>query len=159
MSAPAIRPIKSSPARPPGNMTIRVSVAIVVVLFVGSWGSLLLGGAGVSGLFSSGNWTNVRDFLGAMLGMDTALTPGATNAIFFDVGQWARMAGLAYETLVMSVLAIWIAVIGMIVTVMPGARPSSAETGPVRMAIFAGVRGIWVTARAVPELVWALVLG
>jgi phosphonate transport system permease protein len=78
------------------------------------------------------------------------------------VERWLGLLALARATLAMSVLAIAIAAAGALVTVMLGARPGEgARTGPLRAARWAAygvVRALWIGARAVPELVWALLL-
>ncbi|MGE3855529.1 MAG: PhnE/PtxC family ABC transporter permease [Dehalococcoidia bacterium] len=139
----------------------RGSLLLALALLAGSWGYLLTTQtAGATVLLRPETWDRVRDFLGALVGLDTPMTPGGSAVPFLDPAAWARMAGLAYETVAMSVLAIWIAAAGMLLTVMAGARPrrAQADAGPVRLGVFVLVRAMWIIARAVPELVWAFML-
>jgi len=149
-------------ARPAERAWVRrVSLVVALVLLAGSWGYLFTAQASsTTALLQAQTWNRAIEFLGALVGLDTPLTPGGSAVPFLDPAAWARMAGLAYETLAMSVLAIWIAAAGMLLTVMAGARPrrAQADAGPVRLALFVVVRALWIIARAVPELVWAFML-
>jgi phosphonate transport system permease protein len=73
------------------------------------------------------------------------------------------MLALAYETLAMSVLAISIATLGMLLTVMFGTRSFVNEEAALsghtlRLTIYSLVRTVWISTRAVPELIWALLV-
>lgn len=156
-------PLPTQPGRQlalrPRIDVLRVSLVIALCLFVASWGYILVArGPSVAALISPRTWHYALEFLAALLGRDSALIPGRVEGAFSNFDYWLRLAGLAYQTLVMSVLAIWLAVIGMLATVMLGARPRAGEAGPVRIALFTLVRSLWVLSRAVPELVWALIL-
>jgi phosphonate transport system permease protein len=158
-TAPGGAPTGLTP-RPRATMR-RLSAVAVVALLVGSWGYLFAAQTSSNtALLQAETWARARDFTGALLGLDTPLTPGGSARPFLDPAAWARMPGLAYETLAMSVLAIWIAAAGMLVTVMVGARPAraQADAGPIRVTLFVLVRTAWIIARAVPELVWAFML-
>jgi phosphonate transport system permease protein len=142
----------------------RLSLCGAVVLVSASWGWILLGDPAATGaLFAGDGWRRAGAFVGALLGRQTALSPAGDAGAFLSAARWGQMAGLAYQTLVMSVLAIWIAAAGALATVMAGARPRAGGAGGVatralRWGAFGVVRGAWVLARAVPELVWALLL-
>jgi phosphonate transport system permease protein len=63
----------------------------------------------------------------------------------------------------MSVLAIWISIAGALATVMAGARrePGALRTGlasRLSWLTYILTRGVWIMARATPELVWALLI-
>jgi phosphonate transport system permease protein len=140
---------------------LRITLLVAVALVVTSWGYILIGrGGSVIELFEARTWSRVADFLGALLGMETPISPGATRDRFWELDAWWRLARLAYDTLMMSILAIWFAAFGMLLTVMLGARPRSEErrVSAIRYGAFGLVRGVWIVARAVPELVWALLL-
>lgn len=138
---------------------MRFSVSAITLLVALSWGYLVVVRSGATTeLLQPSTWLRALDFLGALLGLDTPLSPGGAPRPFADPAAWLDMLRLASETLAMSVLAIWLAVGGMLLTVMAGARPRRGESdaGPLRMGAFLLVRGVWILARAVPELVWAL---
>lgn len=140
----------------------QLSIVLVVVLVVAAWGDLLFNrGATPSVLLSERNWQQARDFIAALLGMESPLARVPEQSPFLDWGHWSRLVRLAYETLAMSVLAIGLSVAGMFLTVMAGARPRGGFVGrgrSYRLAAFTLVRGIWIVSRAVPELIWALLL-
>lgn len=160
MSVLVAPPPAPDPAPSPQRSTVlRLTLLTMLALVGASWGYLLIVRGGAGDLVAPSTWSRAVDFLGALLGMDTPLSPGGAPRPFLDADAWLTMARLAYETLAMSVLAIWIAVAGMLITVMAGARPRRAEggAGRLRLLLFLVVRGGWILARAVPELVWALI--
>ena len=80
-----------------------------------------------------------------------------------SLDRWAATGRLAYQTLAMSVLAICMAGVAVLVTFLPGAR--NVGNGELGGAVSRGwsllyylVRVIFAVTRAVPELVWALLL-
>ena len=158
----AATPLRHAPRRWRAPSAVRVTLAVVPLLVVGAWAYILLHEPdSVGALFSARSWREARDVIGAALGFQTALTPDGVERPFLDGGRWWELAVLAYETLAMSVLAIWLAGAGMLATVSLGARPSGGGAGaarPARYALFVAVRALWVFARSVPELVWALLL-
>ena len=79
------------------------------------------------------------------------------------MARWVNALDLAYDTLAMSVLAIGLVTIGVLLTVVPAARTSVSGTGGhpallFRALVFFVVRALYVFSRAVPELVWAMVI-
>ena len=148
----------------PAPSATRVTLVALPVLLVVAWLYVLGGERGGAGdLVAARTWERSWAFLRSLLGARTELTPRGGDLVFLDPARWWEMARLAYATLAMSVLAIWLSVIGMLATVMLGARPDEDGTlrGPwrvVRYGLFAGVRATWVISRSIPELVWALML-
>jgi phosphonate transport system permease protein len=147
----------SSPA------AVRLTIWAVPALALVSWGWLLAGSAGQgAGGFGPDTLRRVGAFLGALLGLQTEISPTGNAESFLSGARWWEMAVLAYETVSMSVLAIWISVAGMMLTVMIGARAHAEEGATpsrlIRGAAFWIVRTLWVVARGVPELVWALLI-
>jgi phosphonate transport system permease protein len=145
-----------------GPGIVRVSAVVVVVLLVAAWADLAFNrGASPAALFTERNWDHTRNFLAALVGLESPLARVPEANPFLDLGHWWRLVKLAYQTLAMSVLAIGIATIGMLLTVMAGARPRGGFVGRgryYRLAAFGLVRGTWIATRAVPELIWALLL-
>ena len=130
-----------------------------ILLVVLSWGYLLLGtDSGVQDLFSGRAWSNAAGFLRKLAGIDSDVRPA-----YLQAGQWEDKAKLAYHTLAMSVLAIGFAGAGVLLTFLPGARNVSngglggAPSRTWRILYYL-VRLTFTLTRAVPELVWAMVI-
>jgi phosphonate transport system permease protein len=81
---------------------------------------------------------------------------------YADPGRLRHVAGLALDTVVMSVLATGLAALAALVTIGPAARSLAAEaTGSARRprgVVLVAVRALHVLTRSVPELVWALLV-
>ena len=96
-------------------------------------------------------------FVGDLLGVGRETTPA-----FLDPGSLRRVAGLALETVVMSVLAAGLAGLGALATIAFAARSLTVgELGSGRLPAricFLLARGLHVVTRSVPEVVWALLL-
>jgi len=137
----------------------RFSVYAALLLMACSWGYLLLGGDSKLGdLFQSQTWSQAGSFLGQLLGLGSDRPP-----VYLQGSEWAEKFRLAYRTLAMSVLAIGIAGAGALLTLLPGARNvSNGELGgrPSRIGtlLYYLIRLIYTFTRAVPELVWALIV-
>jgi phosphonate transport system permease protein len=96
-------------------------------------------------------------FVSDLLGVGREATPA-----YLDPASLSRVAGLALETVVMSVLAAGLAALGALATIAFAARSLTiGELGsgrlPSRLA-FLVARGLHVVTRSVPEVVWALLL-
>ena len=141
------------------------TIAAALTLLLTSWGYILIDDWGaVRDLFSVDTVRDGWHFLLELFG----LRDGPATPAFFDGGRWGEALSLAYDTLVMSVLAITLATAGMVATVVLAARTSvegaAAEGGQVgperalRWAAFIVIRTVYVFTRAVPELVWALII-
>ena len=137
----------------------RLSLYGFLLLAVLSWGFILLGSdSGLSEFSSQKTWSNVSSFLQQLAGTDSDAEPA-----YLQPGRWWETAKLAYDTLVMSVLAMGIAGGLVLLTFLPGARNvGNGELGgaPSRRwnALYYLVRLTFALTRAVPELVWALLL-
>ncbi len=139
---------------------IGFTIVLTGALFVGAWGYLFVDSASdLSGFFSLSTLEDGWAFFKELLGLEN----GPATPAFFDGGRWRDVLSLAYDTLVMSVLAIGIASVGMLLTVIPAAR-TSVEGGQgrterwARAGLFIFVRAAYVLSRSVPELVWALLV-
>ena len=137
----------------------RASAYGFLLLVLVSWGYILLGtDSGVSDLVSAKTWSNAGSFSKQLLGIGTDIRPA-----YLQPEQWAEKGRLAYRTLSMSVLAIAVAGIGVLPTFLLGARNvSSGELGGspswVGGVVYYLVRWTFTLSRAVPELVWAMVI-
>ena len=137
----------------------RVSLYGLGLLYVFSWGYVLLGGdSGFANLTSGKTWSNAGGFVRELAGFGSDTTPA-----YLQMDQWAEKAKLAYNTLAMSVLAMIFAVSGVALTFLPAARNmGNGELGgtPSRpwTVLFYLVRATLIFTRAIPELVWALII-
>lgn len=138
--------------------TLRLSGALALLLVVTSWGFLILAEgvnpfSGLTGVNFDAGWR----FLGKLLGSNTE-TPA-----FLQSSAWYRALVLGLKTLKMSLLATGLAVTGMLLTVLFGARTTAdgsltlSKTATGRIA-FLLIRWSYVLARGVPELFWAMFL-
>lgn len=96
-------------------------------------------------------------FVSDLLGVGRDATPA-----YLDPARLRTVGGLAFETVVMSVLAAGLAALGALATIAFAARSLTiGELGsgrlPSRLA-FLIARGLHVVTRSVPEVVWALLL-
>ena len=83
-----------------------------------SWGYILLGdNSGLSEFSSAKTWHNASRFIQELAGAGSQGTPA-----FFSLDRWFETGKLAYQTLVMSVLAMGMAGIAVLATFLPGAR-------------------------------------
>ena len=134
-----------------------------LVLTVISWIYILAGSeSGIEDFLSGRAWRNAGGFLKQLIGIDDSLTGGAQLA-FLDLGRWIETAKLAYQTLLMSVLAISLAGVAVLLTFLPAARNvSNGDLGgmplPALGALYHLLRFIFAFTRAVPELVWAMLI-
>ena len=137
----------------------RLSLYGFLLLALVSWGYILAGND--SGLFefsSQKTWSNASKFIQQLAGADSTATPA-----YLQPGRWWETGKLAYDTLVMSVLAIGIAGGLVLLTFLPGARNvGSGELGGAPSlpwnVLYYVVRLTFAVTRAVPELVWALLI-
>ena len=137
----------------------RASAYGFFLLLAVSWGYILLGTeSGVGDLASAETWRDAGRFFGWILGVGSNVQPA-----YFQADQWVEKGKLAYDTLVMSVLAIGIAGIGAFLTFLPGARNvSNGSLGgsPSRAGFlfYCFARWVFTLTRAIPEFVWALII-
>ena len=141
----------------------RVSLYGFLVLSVVSWAYIIFGGdSGLGDLFTGRSWSNAGHFFSLLLGLEGGLTGGGRPACF-DLGRWGETGKLAYKTLMMSVLAIGLAGFGVLVTFLPAARNvSNGELGGSPSlalgVLYHVLRLFFAFTRAVPELIWAMVI-
>ena len=141
----------------------RASLYGFLALAIVSWVYILAGtDSGLGDLFSGRSWSNASSFLRQLLGLEDGLGGGGRPAVF-DLSRWGETGKLAYKTLMMSVLAIGLAGLGVLVTFLPAARNvSNGELGGRPSAgmgaLYHALRLFFAFTRAVPELVWAMVI-
>lgn len=148
-------------ARPRRSWLARGAAAAVVLVLILSWASVFrTEHSGSSAIISIETWNHAVEFLRSLAGLDAR--PGTTPA-FLQWSRWQEMAELAYKTLMMSILATGLAVTGMILTAIPAARNVAAGALPgshsrVWLAVMVALRGLYVVSRALPELIWAMII-
>lgn len=83
-------------------------------------------------------------------------------AAYTQAESWRRVAGLALDTVVMSVLAVGLAGLGALATLAAAARSLTVgefgRGGPGGWAVYLLARGFHTVTRSVPEVVWALLV-
>ena len=135
------------------------SMFLFGIFIIVSWIFIFLpGDSGFVELFRLETWTNIKIFILRLTGTESDLTPA-----FFQVDRWIATSKLAYHTLAMSILAMAIAGIGAFLTMVWAARNvSNGDLGgvPSRFGqlMYYLVRANYVVSRAVPELVWAMII-
>ena len=144
----------------PGRITFaRTSLYGFVLLAAISWGYILFGtNSGFADFVSERAWRNAWEFIRELVGWDVGSRPA-----YLQANQWIETGKLAYRTLAMSVLAIGFAGIGVLLTFVTAARNVSDGSLGGRPSFAGGVlyhvlRVVFALTRAIPELVWALVI-
>ena len=138
---------------------LRWSAYAVALLVVIAWAFILLdGNSGFGDLFRERTWQNAGRFVASLAGQGS---DGPSP--FVQAERWRDTGRLALNTLAMSILAMGIAGAGALVLLMPGARNVSDGTlggAPSRTGavVYAAVRIFYTLTRAVPELVWAMLI-
>ena len=137
----------------------RLSLYGIALLSLVSWGYVFFGGdSGFANLTSGKTWSNAGGFVRELAGFGSEATPA-----YLEPDQWVEKGKLAYHTLAMSVLAMIFAVAGVALTFLPAARNlSNGELGGTRSRLWTVlyylVRATFTLTRAIPELVWALII-
>lgn len=130
-----------------------VSTLLVVGLIAASWVRVLGENGSGPGLLSSEAWQRAWNFLRQLAGSGEAGTPA-----FLDWESWRGALRLAGDTLVMSVLAAGLAAGGVLATVAFGASNLAGRGSVAGRGLVVATRGVYLITRAVPELVWALIV-
>ncbi len=134
------------------------SVFFTLMLILASWIYINLGeNAKFFELLSDKNLEAAKRFFGGLIGI------GSDNPAFLDGESWAVALKLTLETLEMSIMAIGFATIAAFLTVLPAARniANGKLTGSKKWynwLLYGIVRVFYIFSRAVPELVWAMMI-
>ncbi|MEH7120976.1 ABC transporter permease subunit [Neobacillus vireti] len=134
------------------------SVFLTLLLIIGSWIYINMGeNAQFFELLSDRNLEAAKRFFGGLIGI------GVDHPAFLDAKSWSDALKLTLETLEMSIMAIGFATITAFLTVVPAARniANGQLTGQKKWynwPLFAIVRIAYIFSRAVPELVWAMMI-
>lgn len=125
---------------------------------IGSWVYITLGEkANLFELLSDQNLEYAKKFFGGLIGLNQE------NPAFFQAKSWGSAVTLTYETLVMSIIAIGFATLAAFLTVIPAA--GNIADGSLTLSkkwynwiLYGLVRILYIFSRAVPELVWAMMI-
>jgi phosphonate transport system permease protein len=138
---------------------ISCSIVFACFLMTVSWFYVLFLDRQQSHAFISlETFTRALSFLQDLAGIDSSGTPA-----FMDLSKWQASGRMAYETLVMSVLAIGLAAIASVLTFIFAARnfmwgSLSPHSTWLSKGVFLFIRFIFTVTRAIPELVWAMLI-
>jgi phosphonate transport system permease protein len=147
------------PVRVRGVSFVKLSLLAMVLLASASWTSILTSDRlQASGLINGETLERAWRFLTDLAGANTGVKPA-----FLQWSQWTEKAAMALDTLAMSVLAIAIAAALAAALFMFGARNVMlGELSPygsaVSTVLFGATRAFFTMTRAIPELVWAMII-
>lgn len=136
----------------------QVSVLALLFLAVSSWVSIFtIEKASLAVLFSEQNFLYASKFFKGLIGI------GEENPAFYNRESWENVFSLTFETLVMSVMAAGFATFAAFLTVFPAARnvangSITLKKKPFGWIAYLIVRAGYIFSRAVPELVWAMII-
>lgn len=134
------------------------SIFALVFIALCSWISIfMLEKASLSDLFSAHNLHYAKKFFRGLFGA------GEEQPAFTNKESWSIALTLTVETLKMSIMATGFATIAAVLTAIPAAR--NVADGSLLLSrkwhnwfSFWIVRGAYLVSRAIPELVWAMVI-
>ena len=141
------------------DRTLPISFGILIIMMLISWSYILLDDRQQNhSFFSIETFNRAKLFIGDLFGIGHDRTPA-----YLDSKEWFRTSRLAYDTLLMSILAIGISAIGALATFMFGARnvmfgTLSPNGSWLWFAVFVIIRIFFAFSRAIPELVWAMLI-
>jgi len=138
---------------------VKASLVVMALLIVASWYSIFTSDRLQAAGFFNGEtldraWTFLRDLTGA----NSSATPA-----FLKATEWREKAGLALDTVAMSVLAIGIAGGTAFLLFAFGSRnlmlgELAPYRSPLSVILYGTTRAFFTLTRSIPELVWALII-
>jgi phosphonate transport system permease protein len=134
------------------------STFFALLIITTSWLYITLGEkASLFELLSEQNFDYAKKFFGGLIGI------GQENPAFFNASSWVSALSLTYDTLIMSIMAIGFATVAAFLTVIPAS--GNIANGSLTLSkkwynwiSYGLVRILYVFSRAVPELVWAMMI-
>jgi len=129
-----------------------------LLLIVASWYFVIgVKNASLAELFSKENMAYATKFFKGLFGV------GQEDVAFMNRDSWSHAFKLTIETLQMSIMAIGFSTIVMFLTVIPASRNVADGTMTLsrkwyRWIVFGLIRISYVFSRAIPELVWAMIV-
>jgi phosphonate transport system permease protein len=143
----------------PSISFVKLSVLMMAVLLIASWYSILTSDRlQASGFFQGETLARAWTFLGDLVGANSDATPA-----FLEAQEWREKAGLALETVAMSILGIGIAGgIAFVLFIFGSRNMMVGELAPYRSPLswllYVATRAFFTVTRSIPELVWALII-
>ena len=139
------------------NHKVKISLGILFLLFIfGWWYIFAVDQASISDIFTERNIDFTRGFIRNLLGI------GNDQPAFLQADAWKEALMRTWDTIVMSILAVVIAMAGVMLFSFPAVRRvSTAEDqkpGRLIRILDAAVTVLFTLTRAVPELLWAILL-
>lgn len=139
------------------NHKVKISLGILLLLFIfGWWYIFAVDQASISDIFTERNIDFTRDFIRNLLGI------GNDQPAFLQADAWKEALMRTWDTIVMSVLAVVIAMAGVMLFSFPAVRRVSTaedqEPGWLIKLLDGAVNVLFTLTRAVPELLWAILL-
>lgn len=139
------------------NHKVKISLGILLLLFIfGWWYIFAVDQASISDIFTERNIDFTRDFIRNLLGI------GNNQPAFLQADAWKEALMRTWDTIVMSVLAVVIAMAGVMLFSFPAVRRVSTaedqEPGRLIKLLDGAVNVLFTLTRAVPELLWAILL-
>jgi len=137
---------------------LRLSVFIFIILTISSWIFVFkVEGASISNFFSPKNIFYGKKFIKELIGI------GEEIPAFMDSERIKNALKLTYDTLQMSIMAIGFSTLGMILTVIPASRNDINDSFSnskkwYRRILFSFIRLLYLFSRAIPELIWAMIV-
>jgi phosphonate transport system permease protein len=134
------------------------SALLTLGLIISSWSFIIIGeDANIFDLFTEKNAFYAKKFFGSLIGI------GQTEVAFTNIASWKSAIELTIETLQMSVMAIGFATIVMFLTVIPASRNVADGSLTLskkwyRWMLFGFIRLCYIFSRAIPELLWAMII-
>jgi phosphonate transport system permease protein len=135
-----------------------LSALFTFLLIVGSWFYILIAeNAHLLELLTEKNLEYAKKFFGGLIGLHQ------DDIAFLHADSWSSALKLTVETLEMSIMAIGFSTIAAFLTVIPAAR--NIANGSLTLSkswyswiLYGLVRLSYIFSRAVPELVWAMMI-
>lgn len=139
------------------NRKMKISLVVMLLLFIfGWWYIFAVDQASISDIFTERNIDFTRGFIRNLLGIDN------DQPTFLQADAWREALMRTWDTIVMSILAVVMAMAGVIIFSFPAVRRvSTAEDqkpGRLIRILDAAVTVLFTLTRAVPELLWAILL-
>mgnify|MGYP005828370163 FL=1 len=137
---------------------LTISFYAFLLLIAASWYFVIgIKNASLTELFSKENLEYANKFFKGLFGV------GQEEVAFLNRDSWSDAFKLTIETLQMSIMAIGFSTIVMFLTVIPAARNVADGTLTLsrrwyRWLVFGLIRVSYIFSRAIPELVWAMIV-
>ncbi|WP_366924280.1 ABC transporter permease subunit [Metallumcola ferriviriculae] len=137
---------------------MKISIMLGLTLIISSWTYIFTAeGAHLSLIFSSTTGQQLKEFITQLIGS------GAPDNAFLSAESRQQAIFLSFQTLKMSIMAIGLAAVGMLLTVVPAAHNVADGTLSLSRSVYGRVmffiiRASYIFSRAIPELIWAMLI-